>query len=570
MKTSARAGGSRLARTASEGRTKRAKKTSAAKTSAEARLATYRAKRRFEKTPEPSGDGKAARKRKARGPLFVIQKHAARNLHYDFRLEHDGVLWSWSVPKGPSLDPKTRRLAVRTEDHPLEYADFEGIIPAGEYGGGTVVVWDRGTWTPEGDPAEALRRGRLTFELHGEKLHGRWHLVRTRGPGRDADRHESWLLFKGRDEAASERTDIVQERPESVATGRTLEEVGEARDRLWHSNRQAAEQDGGTRVKKKRGAKDDGAAAEEGGQSLFDLVRALPVDVKLTNLDKVLYPEAELTKAALIAYFAVVADRLLEHAGRRPLTLVRCPDGHHKQCFFQKHAREGHGIPKSIRRVPIPEDDGVAQYMMIEDLEGLIALAQLGTLEIHHWGCHADQIERPDLLVMDIDPDPELPWQIVVETAFELRRRLHDLGLESFVKTTGGKGLHVVAPVARRIGWDDFKAFAKAIADRLAADQPELYTTNPAKAGRKRKILIDYLRNGRGATAVAAYSPRARPYATVATPVSWDELERGVDPKEFTITTLPRFLGERPDPWAGWHDVKQSITAAARKQLGMR
>src|SRR5690606_5658975 len=159
MKTSARAGGSRLARTASEGRTKRAKKTSAAKTSAEARLATYRAKRRFEKTPEPSGDGKAARKRKARGPLFVIQKHAARNLHYDFRLEHDGVLWSWSVPKGPSLDPKTRRLAVRTEDHPLEYADFEGIIPAGEYGGGTVVVWDRGTWTPEGDPAEALRRG---------------------------------------------------------------------------------------------------------------------------------------------------------------------------------------------------------------------------------------------------------------------------------------------------------------------------------------------------------------------------------------------------------------------------
>src|SRR5262245_2012034 len=194
-------------------------------------LKTYREKRRFNRTPEPSGDVVAA----TGGHSFVIQMHAARRLHYDFRLELDGVLLSWAVPRGPSLKPGERRLAARTEDHPLEHADFEGIIPEGEYGGGTVVVWDRGTWEPDSDPHDGLKQGRLTFRLDGEKLHGRWHLVRTRGDGKG----EPWLLFKSRDEAASDTVDIVAARPESVLTGRTLEEVGEAKDRVWHSNRPA-------------------------------------------------------------------------------------------------------------------------------------------------------------------------------------------------------------------------------------------------------------------------------------------------------------------------------------------
>lgn len=524
------------------------------------RLARYRAKRSFAKTPEPSGDrATRARRGATRGPGFVVQKHAARRLHYDFRLEHDGVLLSWSVPKGPSLDPGTRRLAVRTEDHPLDYAGFEGVIPAGEYGGGTVVVWDRGTWTPESDPRAGLRRGRLTFELHGEKLRGRWHLVRTRG---DDDKHENWLLFKGRDAAADDRADVVAERPESVLTGRTIEQVGAARDRVWHSNR-APDVPGDGRARRTR----DGAASAAdtaSGPGLVDLVRSLPVDVELTNLDRVLFPEQALGKAALVAYIAVVADRLLAYAADRPLMLVRCPNGVHRQCFFQKHAKPG--VPHAVGRVEIEEERGVATYMTVRDLAGLVALAQMGTIEIHTWGCRADRVERPDRLVLDLDPAPDVPWERVVEAALELRARLRTLGLESFVETTGGKGLHVVAPVERKIGWDDFKAFARAVAERMVAERPDRYLAHAAKKDRRGRIFVDWLRNARGATAIAAYSPRARPGATVATPLTWDELERGVDPASFTVTTVPaRLAGLARDPWAGYADLRQSVSSAARR-----
>jgi len=515
------------------------------------RLREYHAKRDFARTPEPSGhEPPAAQPRWS----FVVQKHAARRLHYDFRLELDGVLLSWSVPKGPSLSPTVRRLSVRTEDHPLSYADFEGIIPAGEYGGGTVVVWDRGTWEPEGDPHQALRKGRLTFTLRGEKLRGRWHLVRTR---LDAEKAENWLLFKSRDDEASDTRDLVTERPESVLTGRTIEEVKEAKDRVWHSNRPAGH----------AAATDAPPQASAAASSdVHDLVSALPLGVPLTNLDKILYPEQGLTKGQLIAYLAVIADWLLPHAADRPLTIVRCPDGRHK-CFYQKHARAG--VPDVIGRVAIAEDDGTAEYMTIRDLAGLIALAQLGTLEIHTWGCHTDKIERPDLLVFDLDPDPDLAWDVVVDAALRLRRRLDDLGLVTFVKTTGGKGLHVVAPIERRIEWDDFKAFARAVTERIAEEDPDRYVTSPLKARRKGKIFLDYLRNSRGATFIAPYSPRARAGATVATPITWEELSAGVDPAAFDVTSVPRRLGALSrDPWDGFHDLRQTITATARRSVG--
>ena len=499
-------------------------------------LRTYHDKRDFDLTPEPAGDTPS----RAAQPewTFVVQKHAARRLHYDFRLELDGVLLSWAVPKGPSLEPGVRRLAARTEDHPLEYASFEGVIPEDEYGGGSVVVWDRGTWEPSGDPRAAMKKGRLTFTLFGEKLRGRWHLVRT---GSERGK-EQWLLFKGKDEAARAGSDIVSERPESVLSGRSIEQVGEDRDRVWHSNRS--------------------------GGDLHELVSRLPSDVPLTNLDKVLYPEMGLTKGALIAYLAVVSDWMLPHVAGRPLTLVRCPEGHQKHCFYQKHANKG--VPAAVRRVPIAEDDGeVADYMAISDLPGVVALAQLGVLELHTWGCHADNIERPDLLVFDLDPDVGLGWDVVVETALALRERLDGLGLESCVKTTGGKGLHVVAPVDRRTHWDDFKGFARAVAEAIEAEAPRRYTTNPLKARRKGKIFVDYLRNSRGATAIAPYSPRARHGAPVATPITWDELERGVDPAGFTVTTIPRRLGAAADPWADFFEIRQSITRAARRKVGM-
>ena len=482
---------------------------------AQRNLQRYRAKRDFERTPEPAGVARSRARKAHTAPAeasFVIQRHAARRLHYDFRLELDGVLLSWAVPKGPSLVPGEKRLAVRTEDHPLDYRDFEGAIPQGEYGGGTVLVWDRGTWRCDGDPREAMRRGRLTFTLAGEKLAGRFHLVRTKQAKGDADGVKaSWLLFKGEDASAGQAPGVEA------------------------------------------------------------LVARLPTTVKLTNLDKPLYPEVGITKAALVAYYATVRDWILPHVAGRPLSLLRCPDGAgaKRGCFFQKHHNDG--VPGSLGTVDVKEENGkVSQHMQLADLDGLIGLVQLGVLEIHTWGCHVDQIERPDQIVMDLDPDPALPWDEVVRAAIELRERFARLELESFVKTTGGKGLHVVVPLERRLDWDELKAFTKGIAAGMVEDAPDRYVMNMRKAVRGQKIFVDYLRNGRGATAIAPYSTRAREGAPVATPVSWKELEAGVDPKAFTVRAMPDRVDALGgvDPWAGYGKVKQRISAAARKAVG--
>ena len=525
------------------------------------KLEKYQSMRDFAKTAEPSGARALARA----GNSFVIQKHAARRLHYDFRLELDGVLLSWSVPKGPSLAPTERRLAVRTEDHPLDYASFEGVIPQGQYGGGAVVVWDRGTWTPDGDAQEMLKKGRLTFTLEGEKLSGRWHLIRTKPQGKQ----EGWLLFKGRDDAANDELDIVEERPESVITGRTIEDIAANPDRVWQSDRKA-----GPTVIEKRAAQLTKTAARHkpaaNQNELIDLVAQLPLGFKLTNLDKVLYPEQGITKGQLVAYFAVVAEHMLPHVANRPLTIVRCPEGSGKPCFYQKKVMAG--SPMAIKPVEITEEDGdTVDYMQIHDMPGLVALAQLGTLEIHTWGARADNPEKPDLAVFDLDPDVGLGWERVALGAFELRRRLTDLGLRSFLKTTGGKGLHLVVPVERRLGWDDFKEFTKLVVEKLEHDEPDKFTTNMAKKARKGRIFLDYLRNGRGATFIAPYSPRARPGAPVAVPITWETLAHGVDPATFTMQTVPRHLAEvAEDPWNDMFTVKQSITAAMWRALGRK
>jgi bifunctional non-homologous end joining protein LigD len=537
------------------------------------KLAKYRAKRDFEITAEPSGAEAAAA-----GHRYVIQQHAARRMHYDFRLELDGVLLSWSVPKGPSLAPGDKRLAVRTEDHPLDYADFEGVIPKGEYGGGTVVVWDRGTWQPEGDAREAMKKGRLTFTLQGHKLHGKWHLIRTKGD----DKHDNWLLFKSRDEAANENVDIVATQTHSVITGRTLDEVARDADRVWHSNKPAEPSVAEKRATlfrnvqlaneaNKRGVQQRVAAVKPSPQAagVAELVQRLPLGFELTNLDKVLYPEQGITKAQLIAYLAVVSDWMLPHVSDRPLTLVRCPEGRHRPCFFQKKIYPG--APKSILTVDIQEEQGgePVPYMRVRDMPGLVGLAQLGTLEIHVWGCHSDKVEKPDFMVFDLDPDVGVGWERVALAAFDLRRRLHDLGLESWVKTTGGKGLHVCFPVARRMSWDDFKGWSKAFADQLADADPEHYTANMAKSARKNRIFVDYLRNGRNATFIAPYSPRARPGAPVSVPITWDELAHGIDPATFTTLTVPARLAKlAKDPWQGIYDTDQAITAAMWRAVG--
>ncbi|MFL6201040.1 MAG: DNA ligase D [Thermoanaerobaculia bacterium] len=889
-------------------------------------LQEYKRKRDFKKTPEPAGKLAAAK-----GSSFVIQKHAATRLHYDFRLEMEGVLRSWAVPKGPSLDPGEKRLAVHVEDHPLDYGGFEGIIPKGQYGGGTVLLWDQGTWYPEGDPVKAYKKGHIKFRLEGEKLHGGWHLVRLHGD-RAGDDKENWLLFKENDEKAVPGSGdaVVQEYPASVTTGLTLEEIAANPDRVWKSNREekvakkaparkAAPkkatsfdpstlpgarkaklpalpgkvapqlatlvsdpprgeewihelkfdgyrvlcelEEGKVRIITRNGkdwtdrfgsvaeaiaalpAKEallDGEVAvllpngttsfqalqnalgggnedlvyfafdllhldgydlrpvpllqrkealaallaghsegtirfsdhvqgsgdefyrhacthalegmiskradlpyqsgrgkdwvkvkclkrqemvivgftdPEGSRSGFGalllavndddgelvfagkvgtgfntrtlvdlrkklgkLERKTPAfkkaprgaearrshwvepklvaevaftewtedgilrhptfqglredkspsevvrevakptkevekkasaprtvaaktarkamkkapakrakkgdvpplgperdpegvteiaGVKITNPDRVLYPEQGLTKRELALFYERIQAWILPHLKDRPLTLVRCPSGQGKQCFYQKHVSEQ--FPASIKRVKVEEGPGAEPYGAVDSLSGLISLVQMGVLELHIWGSHLDDIERPDYIVFDLDPDEGLSWERVVEGTLKVREKLEGLGLRTWLKTTGGKGLHVCVPLVRRGEWDEVKAFTKAVVESIVADEPGRYTSKLPKASRKGKIFIDYLRNGRGATSISAYSTRSRENAPVSAPLFWEELETDVRGNTYTVRTLPERLETLPsDPWADFFKVRQSITAAMKKAVGMK
>ncbi len=453
----------------------------------------------------------------------MVQKHAARRLHYDFRLELDGVLKSWAVPKGPSLVAGDKRLAAQTEDHPIEYADFEGVIPQGEYGAGAVVVWDEGTWEPVGDARRSLEKGELTFRLAGRKLRGRFHLVRLRARAGARQRPTSdWLLFKGRDEDARppDAPAVTEAEPRSVLTGRDLDDVSRDKDR-----------------------------AEVAG-------------VRLSNPGRVYFPELGVTKSELAQYYERMAERVLPGLVQRPLSLVRCPEGRGGECFYQKRAERS--IPASVPRVVVKK--GRAPYAMVEDLADVVALVQVGVLELHVWGARADDLEHPDVMVVDLDPDPALPWSRVREAALLLRELFHGVGLVPFVRTTGGKGLHVVVPLVRRSGWQDVQGFAMAAARRLEQIAPDRFTTHMSKARRPGRIFLDVLRNAPEATAVASWSTRARPGAPVAATLPWDEVERDDQPR-VTLRDAPARLS-RPDPWADFDASRRALTAAMRRKMG--
>jgi bifunctional non-homologous end joining protein LigD len=280
--------------------------------------------------------------------------------------------------------------------------------------------------------------------------------------------------------------------------------------------------------------------------------------MRLTNPDRVLYPEAALTKRDLAEYYASVADWILPHLVHRPLSLVRCPEGRQRACFFQRHM--GENMPRPIRGVEVPEKDGTELGIAIDDAEGLAALVQLGTLEIHPWGSREDKLDYPDRIIFDLDPGPGVDRSALVQAAREVRDRLQDLDLTSFVRTSGGKGLHIVVPIARTLEWAPLKVFARSFATRLERDDPARYIARMSKAQRTGKNFVDYLRNERGATAVASYSSRARPGATVATPLSWTELREGRNPQAFTIRTIPRRLARvRRDPWDGFFELRQEV-----------
>jgi bifunctional non-homologous end joining protein LigD len=286
--------------------------------------------------------------------------------------------------------------------------------------------------------------------------------------------------------------------------------------------------------------------------------------VHITHPDRVIFPAAALTKGALAAYYAEAAERILPHLRDRPLSLLRCPDGVGKACFYQKHALAG---VADVLIVEIEEKDGEAPYMIANSANALLSLVQMSTIELHTWGATRQQLERPDRIIFDLDPDPTLEWRYVVEAAGLVRTVLDELGLRAFVKTTGGKGLHVVVPITRRHTWEAAKEFSRAVAEHIAATVPQHFTANMSKARRKGRIFIDFHRNERGATAVAAYSVRANPGATVSVPLAWEELDVKLQSTHFTLQNISRRLASQPDPWHEYWNIKQSLTPAMTRKL---
>jgi bifunctional non-homologous end joining protein LigD len=913
--------------------TKRVSKRSASN-AVDKQLAKYREMRDFATTAEPRGGSKGRVAQEGALP-FVIQKHAATRLHYDFRLGWRGVLKSWAVTKGPSYYPGDKRLAVQVEDHPMEYGGFEGTIPKGQYGGGTVMLWDHGTWEPQVDVDEGLRKGSLKFVLKGEKLKGKWALVRMGGRAANESK-PNWLLIKEHDEfeRGPDEKPITEEAPDSALTHRDLDAIAKDQDHVWNSKethevadpvekskrarmavsmpnkasrgkdtktatdrsarlkkappenlpefiepqlaiqakevptgdewihelkldgyrmqlrverkadgkravrvytrngldwtarmpdiaRAAAELDvkaalldgevvvltptGGTSFAELQAAFQEHKRREltyftfdilhldghnlrnlplverkqileslldplgndgilrysehirAGGSDLFrnacvlgaegivskrasapyssargaswvkvkcirqqefviggftppnkggvglgalllgyyergkliyagrtgtgfsqqlqrtlrkrlegmrqqtapfaplpedarknafwvrpelvaevkfatwtsdnllrqaafqglredkdakEVRRESPVDtdkidtgshhrsepvrsanhrgatqaaaksavksvaaptridrakpssclggLRLTHPDKVLDEETKLTKVQLAAYYLAVAEHMLPHIANRPLSIVRCPEGTEKPCFFQKHV--GLGLPAGIDSTPIRDRKGgpLEKYITLSTAEGLAGLAQLGALEVHPWGSRNDSLETPDMLIFDLDPDAEIAWETLTDAARVVRKLLKKVGLESFVKTTGGKGLHVVAPIDPDHEWPAIKDFARGIAYIVESSDPQLFLTKMTKAARKGKIYLDYQRNDRGATAVAPFSPRARRGMHVALPLSWNEL---ADRPVFTVSDFDNWKGRlRRDPWAKMAELRQNLS----------
>ncbi len=833
-------------------------------------LKEYNRKRDFKKTAEPAGKRAAS----SGGNRFIVQKHDATRLHWDLRLEADGVLKSWAVTKGPSPDPDIKRLAVRTEDHPLSYAEFEGSIPQGEYGGGTVMLWDRGTWEPvEGKSWKDIDKGHLHFTLTGERMNGEWLLIRLKPRGKE--KRENWLLRKIQDQYAEAGDPLVEHALTSVLTGRSMAEIasdaegshslkgkrgdtfvkemekaakhnaGKAKpkkkakpgkppkfrepqlatlvdsvpagnrwmheikfdgyrllvaasgsevrvytrsgkdwsdkfaplvaafgaldlppclidgevvangadgnpsfsalqdvlkrghgsqkesdklqfhafdlmeangedlaglpnierkerleallaaaqapihvadhvigagEKLFETMCQAgqegiiskvidapyrgsrtkswvkvkctrrqefviigwkkssakgrpfsslllAQNDGKTltykgnvgtgftqdtmaelaakfaRIERKTppaevdrvssrgvtwlsptlvaeiafaeftadgnvrhgsflGLRDDKAAADvvpERASEALDPAAEQPETVKISSRERVIFPESGQTKGELADYYAKIAPLMLPWAAQRPVSLVRCPQGRGKKCFFQKHDSGSFG--DHVHHVPIKEKDGgMEDYLYVEDAAGLLTCVQMGTIEFHGWGARTSNVEAPDRMVIDLDPDEGLDFEDVKKAAQDFHDHLEDLGLVSYAMLSGGKGVHVVIPLTPGHTWEQHKDFSKRFAEAMSMAEPDRYVANMSKAKRVGKIFIDYLRNQRGSTAVLPYSARARAGAPVAVPVSWDELAAFPSAHEFTIGDADKLLERsQAKALAGWGFAEQSL-----------
>jgi bifunctional non-homologous end joining protein LigD len=525
------------------------------------RLDTYRTRRNFGATPEPEGD-EGPEIRPSDHLRFVVQKHDATRLHYDLRLELDGVFKSWAVTRGPSLDPGEKRLAVEVEDHPLEYGDFEGTIPKGEYGGGTVMIWDRGYWAPESSesPEQSLADGELKFALAGSKLSGSWVLVRLKP--RHGEKRNNWLLIKHRDSWATPGKDTVQKKNRSEASGRSLAQIAAGKGEaptpfMTADNAIDAKAVWDTRAKSQSQRRETARRMSTGPTIEAEMPR-------LTHPDRVLWPDPETTKHDLARYLVAVAPWMIHHLYGRPCSLVRAPDGIEGQTFFQRHPMRGQ--PGGVQPVMAGDDQ---PYLQIEGAQGIANMAQISVVEFHPWNSAPFDPKVPGRLVFDLDPAPDVGFDAVIAAAKELRERLERLDLVAFCKTTGGKGLHVVVPLTSDpdLTWPQAKLFAETVCAQVASDHPRQYVTNMSKRVRKDRIFLDYLRNDATATAVAPLSPRARAGAPVSMPLNWTQVRSGLDPKRYTMKSALALLA-KSKAWSDYGEAQRPLKPAIVKLVG--
>lgn len=437
-------------------------------------LIEYNKKRNFSKTKEPIGKKKSSSKRLK----FIVQHHIATKDHYDLRLEYKGVYVSFAIPKGPSFNPKDKRLAVKVEDHPISYGNFEGIIPDGEYGAGTVMLWDKGYYKIN----EIDINKYIKFTLYGKRLIGNWTLVKFKD--------NNWLLIKEKDEFVG-KVDI-SEYNTSIKTNRTMAEIKLGLD-----------------------------------------------DINITSGDKIIYPKYKITKEDIIEYYKLVSDKMMPFLYNRLISTVRSPNGINEENFFMKHLNTN---SKNIGKKKFKKND----YYYIKNVSGLIEEVQMNSYEFHIWGSKKINIKSPDIMVFDLDPDTNLEIKEVRKCALELKKILDELDLNSYLKTSGGKGYHIFVPI-NVSSYKLLEKISKNIVNVLINKYPDKYTTNIRKDKRKNKILIDYYRNKLGATSVCPYSLRLKENASISFPISWDDINH-IKPDTVTIRNVKKYL-IKDDPW---------------------
>jgi len=517
-------------------------------------LEVYQRKRDFRRTPEPKG--KVSKRNLRR---FVVQEHHAEKLHFDFRLEMGGVLKSWSIPRGPSLDPAEKRLAVPTEDHPVEYLKFEGHIPEGNYGAGEHMKWDAGAYELVGERSalEQFEAGRLKFRLQGEKLRGEFSLVRM------GHWKGQWLLIKSHDEFAEPGWKLQLRRPDDEKGAGWLREQGGKRQKRAAS---AAEHKAVRRVAAPENVETLPAQKVFARKKLSGNVNAKIDDavVALSNLDKVYWPDEGYTKGDLVRYYYEIAPHLSPYLQGRPLIMKRYPAGIGGKSFHQHDVNEA---PEFIATAAIDVEEGhEVDYIVGGDRATLVYMANLGAIERHPWHSRVEHLDRPDWIVFDLDPE-NVDFTVVCDVALSTREILKGLGLESYVKTSGSRGLHIYVPIAAGHDYAEAARFAELVAARVVGDNPEVATVERSLKKRKRaRIYVDHMQNARGKSVVAPYSVRPRPGAPVSAPLAWEEVGRKkISPQDFTIKNILGRLARRGDLFKPVLGGGQTLTEALRE-----